>query len=161
MKITDYAPRTGAIETYLNGKDLTGIEVGVDVGAHAESLLTYCNIRMLFLVDPWLNQICEGFCEGRLSRWRNKFKMRKQLSREAVTAFENESLDFVYIDAEHDYNSVREDLNIWWPKLKPGGVMALRNYGPRNESLKLAADEFIQGKSFEVEKSCAELIIFK
>jgi len=43
---------------------------------------------------------------------------------EAAEQFEDESLDFVLIDAAHDYENVIADLRSWWPKLKPGGVMA-------------------------------------
>jgi predicted O-methyltransferase YrrM len=34
------------------------------------------------------------------------------------------SLDFIYIDARHDYEGVKEDLNAWWPVLKQGGLIA-------------------------------------
>jgi predicted O-methyltransferase YrrM len=161
MKVTDFAPRTGAIEAYLTRSHLFGVEVGADVGAHAESLLTHCDIKLLTLVDPWPNPICEGYCEGRLARWKNKFKMCKGVSKDAIRAFEDNSLDFVYLDQEHDYKSVNEDLTLWWPKLTTGGIMALRNYGAKNEGLKRAADEFIVGMNFRIEASCAELIIFK
>ena len=131
------------------------------MGDHAESLLSYCDINRLILVDVWLNPICEGYCEGRLGRWRNKFKMHKGKSFEAVKAFEDNYFDFIYLDQEHDYISVREDLNLWWCKLKEGGVMSLRNYAVSNEGLKRAADEFVNNKKHEIIKSCAEIIIFK
>ena len=162
MKSTDFAPRTSALCAILNGYNLIGVEVGADVGAHAESLLTYCDIRLLTLIDPWLNPICEGYCAGRLSRWVHKVKMRKQLSREAVPAFDDESLDFVYLDQEHDYVSVREDLTIWWRKIKPGGLLALRNYAPSNTGIVEAVKQFLHGgKRHEIDKYHAEILIFK
>lgn len=44
-------------------------------------------------------------------------------SAQAAHLFEDESVDFVWIDAGHDYDSVSEDIEAWWPKVKPGGVM--------------------------------------
>lgn len=39
-----------------------------------------------------------------------------------------ETLDFVYVDARHDYCGVNEDIQAYWPKLKPGGIMAGHDY---------------------------------
>jgi len=35
---------------------------------------------------------------------------------------------FVYVDARHDYLGVMHDLGAWWPKVRPGGVMAGHDY---------------------------------
>jgi SAM-dependent methyltransferase len=43
---------------------------------------------------------------------------------EAAQLFAAESLDFVFIDAAHDYESVRADVRAWYSKVKPGGVIA-------------------------------------
>jgi predicted O-methyltransferase YrrM len=42
--------------------------------------------------------------------------------------FENESLDFIYIDGDHSWTGVKNDITLWWPKLKPGGIMAGHDY---------------------------------
>lgn len=159
MKINDYAPRTGAIESYLTGNNLTGVEVGVDVGSHAESLLTHCDIERLYLIDIWDNPWCEGYCEGRLARWRNKIKMVKGESKNIVKTIKENSLDFVYLDQQHDYNTVFDDLILWWITVKPGGMVALRNYSV--ETIQKAADTFKHGKSAIVDKYVNELIVFK
>jgi len=39
------------------------------------------------------------------------------------------SVDFVFVDGAHDYRSVRNDITVWWEKLKAGGIMALDDYG--------------------------------
>lgn len=36
--------------------------------------------------------------------------------------------DFIFIDAMHDRDSVAADIEAWWPKLRPGGVMAFHDY---------------------------------
>ena len=51
-------------------------------------------------------------------------KPLRMLSVEAAKQFADESLDFLFIDASHDYESVRADLHAWLPKIKAGGTVA-------------------------------------
>lgn len=66
---------------------------------------------------------------------------------EGSKLFTDESLDFVYIDASHEYENVKEDLIHWYPKVKRGGVIAGHDYGA---GVKKAVDEFFMGKNFDV-----------
>lgn len=161
MKLSDFAPRTGALECYLSGQNLEGVEVGSDICAHAESILTNCSIQKLHLIDIWENEYCRGYCAGRLARWHHKVELHKGKSSIEVVGFGVNSLDFVYLDNTHDYKSVSEDLKNWWQKLREGGIMALRNYADSNEELKRAADEFSHGKEFKIERYHGEIIFFK
>ena len=52
----------------------------------------------------------------------------RQESEDAVKLFRNESLDFIYIDARHEYDFVIGDIAHWWPKIKKGGVFAGHDY---------------------------------
>ncbi len=45
-------------------------------------------------------------------------------SHEASTHFEDKYFDFVFIDAEHTYECIRQDCQDWWPKVKSGGLLA-------------------------------------
>jgi hypothetical protein len=47
---------------------------------------------------------------------------------DVARTIEDESLDWVYIDADHTYHSVKEDLNIWFPKVRKGGVVSGHDY---------------------------------
>jgi len=49
-------------------------------------------------------------------------------SRDAVQLYADESLDFVFIDANHAYAWVLRDLQLWFPKVKPGGYFAGHDY---------------------------------
>ena len=66
----------------------------------------------------------------------------RALSVEAAKEFADESLDFIYIDATHTFEAVSQDLLAWWPKLKPGGLMAGHDY-PYFPGLKAAVDGFV------------------
>ena len=52
----------------------------------------------------------------------------KKTSIEAAKDFPDASLDAVYIDAEHDEDSVRSDIQTWRPKIKPGGILSGHDY---------------------------------
>jgi hypothetical protein len=47
-----------------------------------------------------------------------------QDSAEAALQFENESINGIWIDAAHDYNSVVKDLAAWYPKVKLEGIFS-------------------------------------
>ena len=52
----------------------------------------------------------------------------RAISWEAASNYKNKSLDFVFIDASHDYESVKKDIEAWFPKVKKGGVIAGHDY---------------------------------
>lgn len=162
MKITDYAPRAAPFDSYLTGRDLVGAEIGVDVGAHAEALLTYCNVAMLHLVDPWPKEYARGYCEGRLARFRGRFTVHAMGSIDAASRLGQ--LDFVYIDQRHDSASVTADLVAWWPLIKPGGILGHRNYAEgRGEPLDMAIEAFVAANriSTKFENYLNDVVLFK
>jgi hypothetical protein len=116
-----------------------GAEIGVERGVNAEYLLKGMPELTLFCVDCW--QPYEGYREGRhysaarldsfyeltktrLAAFGARVVLRKQFSVEAAAKFADESLDFVFIDANHSFNSCAEDLAVWSPKVKKGGIIS-------------------------------------
>jgi hypothetical protein len=46
----------------------------------------------------------------------------------AAESYDDASLDFVYIDADHRYAAVSADIKAWLPKIKAGGWLAGHDY---------------------------------
>lgn len=115
-----------------------GAEIGVYKGDFSE-IIAKSGLK-LYSIDPWkiykdfnnprgqkrLDEQYQGAKE-RLSRYKNVEIIRKT-SMEAVEDFEDESLDFVYIDANHDFRYIAEDLAEWTKKVKKGGIVSGHDY---------------------------------
>lgn len=167
MKVTDIGYRVAPFDTYLKGDNLTGIEVGADVGAHAEAMLTFCSVKKLYLVDPWENPVMAGYCQGRMETkgWKNKVELVAKTSHSAALhVLLNHKFDFIYIDIPHDYKTVYESLVDWWPKLEEGGIMGYRNYSNTNinsNELNRAVDQYVKEHAIRTVIELGEIILFK
>lgn len=106
------------------------VEIGSFSGVSSELFALHC--KEINCVDRWVSyneindpEIIEG--EKRFDELVKKYsniKKIKSSSEEASKMFEDESLDFVYIDAAHDYENVKKDILCWLPKVKLNGVIA-------------------------------------
>lgn len=47
---------------------------------------------------------------------------------QASALYRDQSLDWVFIDASHDYHSVLADIKCWMPKVKQGGIISGHDY---------------------------------
>jgi hypothetical protein len=52
----------------------------------------------------------------------------KMNSHDAYTLFDDNSIDFLFMDGEHSYEAVRKDLKLWYPKIKNSGIIAGHDY---------------------------------
>jgi len=119
-----------------------GVEVGVDRGLFSEVLCKDNPNLHLNCVDPWaslayepntyINEKQPYFDEcyeetvKRLAPY-NCTIIRKT-SMDALSDFEDNSLDFVYIDANHDFLNFTQDLHYWMKKVRPGGIISGHDY---------------------------------
>lgn len=148
---------------YINekfGQGLTGAEIGVYKGDNAEFILKILAPTMLYLVDPWNNFFDEDSNEiigeiqfietqQRLKLYGNK-RIIKRTSEEARKLFKTEELDFVYIDADHHHDSVANDLKLWYPKVKKGGVFAGHDYHKSMMGVVSAVNEFLTDNKLQL-----------
>ncbi len=141
-----------------NLKGLVGVEVGVFDGSHCWGFLENLDIKKLYMVDPYLpykqhikdlglerSQFLISRAKKRSAIWaREKFPGKcvhiYKESLDAVGGFEDESLDFVYLDGDHTYDNVSKEIPLWEAKLKPGGLMGGHDYSSRRPSVPQAVN---------------------
>lgn len=68
---------------------------------------------------------------------------------EMAKRYEDQSLDFVYIDAAHDYESVMDDITAWAPKIKTGGYIGGHDYRTNCPGVWKAVGEYFGHKNVE------------
>jgi predicted O-methyltransferase YrrM len=69
------------------------------------------------------------------------FDMIKDTSHNAANQFQNNSINFIMLDAGHSYESLMEDIKLWYNKVTPGGIISGDDYGVFG-GVTQAADEF-------------------
>lgn len=76
----------------------------------------------------------------------------KMPSEQAASLFEDGTIDFVFLDADHGYEAVRRDLEAWFPKVKRRGVLGGHDYlHPDFPGVRRAADEFFTEQQLPVQ----------
>ena len=82
--------------------------------------------------SDYLNETDRDFdyeiCCQRLIKHAGRWDVLRMVSEKAVVAFSDNILDFVYIDANHEYEYIKHDLVLWYPKVHSGGVFAGHDY---------------------------------
>jgi len=135
-------------------RNLVGIEIGVHDGWHALDLMENLPIDKLYLIDPYksyedyyesignprktqkaLNERMK-VAQKILKKYGDRVKFIRKLSDDAVGDFEDESIDFIYIDGNHQYEFAKKDVENYYPKVKKGGVIGGDDYthSPETES---------------------------
>ena len=77
----------------------------------------------------------------------------KSFSATASSKFEDESVDFCYVDALHTYEGVMLDLEAWWPKIRPGCYFGGDDYTKGWPGVGKAVNDFFGEKNIKVSKS--------
>ena len=128
-----------AVEMINNNKDIKFDCVDTWLGSPEHQILAEVRNDTLFNI----------FTEN-IKPVAHKVNAIRAASVEASSLYEDKSLDFVFIDADHSYEAVKEDLEAWFPKMKDGGTIAGHDYGNPTNGVKPAVDEFFLEKDLEV-----------
>lgn len=113
-----------------------GCEVGVKKGGNARNMLKRISELRLYCVDQWENYTGQ---RKRRNHKTNRAYAIKNLaglnavmiakkSEDAYRDIADESLDFVYIDANHTYDFAMLDIILWARKVRSGGIVAGHDY---------------------------------
>jgi len=131
--------REELVELFKNSGYRVGLEIGTHRGEFTEEL---CKTGLkIFTVDPWigfsgqgrhqrLQEVQDGYYReavDRLSPYSNCHIIRKT-SMDALDDFQDGSLDFVYIDGDHSFRHIAQDLFEWSRKVRIGGIVSGHDY---------------------------------
>lgn len=123
-----------------------GAEIGVWKGAYSASFCEANPQLHMLCVDPWLSYpawldtknamppeqaeriMDESYAIARARLSGLNCTIVRQFSIEAAKQVPDQSLDFAYIDGNHVFDAVTEDLTAWLPKVKPGGFISGHDY---------------------------------
>lgn len=140
--------RDDMAELFEELKFKTGAEIGVDKGEYSEVLCKANPQAMIYGIDPYSRIAYEpnivphdaGIYDTQEGFEDNYWKARKRLdnylnyvlirgySMDAIKQFDDQSLDFVYIDANHDFPNFINDLHQWAKKVRMGGIVSGHDY---------------------------------
>src|SRR3990167_778088 len=71
-----------------------------------------------------------------------------------------EPIDFIFIDADHQYGSVKSDINLWLPHVKPHGIISFHDYDSW-PGVTQAVDEAVKDGKFEAIEQGGSVLITK
>jgi cephalosporin hydroxylase len=123
---------------FPNGK---GAEIGTFKGEFAKEILQNWG-GTLYMIDVWrplggeyldasnhaVHSTAYSETMNNISGYEDRGIMVRATSEIAADMFGRESLDFVYIDANHAYDFVVQDIKLWYPKVKSGGYLCGHDY---------------------------------
>ncbi len=153
-------------EPYFNFKDFYSqmakepFRNYVELGVHTGASIAFLAQRLeetgrpfdLFGVDLWQWHDTEGEDPFNVMMARfdslgiNCVRPIRMSTLKAAEMWPDQSVDFVFIDASHDYESVKADIIAWRPKIKPGGIISGHDYGEPC-GVQQAVDELVPGAS--------------
>ena len=140
--------------------------MGVWKGRFSQAILQHFPHVHMTLVDPWDGSDGGGVTDGtpalldrvkqeallNLSPFRDRVTILQCSSEDGAGMVPDGSLDFVFIDARHDYPNVWADVRLWYPKVRAGGIVSGHDYGRLKRGVVRAVDEFAAEHGYAVNK---------
>lgn len=134
-----------------------GVEIGVFRGDSSVVFLDSC--AFMYFIDPCLEYpenpdtgwfaIEEDFLKT-VGSYAGHFTFIKGFSADAANKIP--LVDFVFIDANHEYEFVKQDIELYWPKVKSGGFLCGHDYSGGHPGVTKAVDEFFREAGLPVEE---------
>lgn len=139
-------------------------ELGVAEGLFSKTIMDW-GIQTLYLIDRWETSGITGdssFVQewhdnnlqqviDRMHQYDNrpqKYIILQGDTKEMAQYIPDNSLGMVYIDADHSYEGVMVDLENYYQKVVPGGIIALHDYSSPDYEVKRATEEFCISRGY-------------
>jgi len=148
-------------EVSSKNETITGIELGCGDGDTTLHLLSNLPNLTLYGIDPyvgyndfnghnpkeWLDQNLINTMQ-KIDPYKDRFTLYRDISDNVVDKFEDESLDFIFIDGLHLYEQVLKDCQNYFPKIKSGGLFSGHDF-TAVDGVNIAVKEFAEEKNVE------------
>lgn len=149
------------------GDNLVGCEVGTYQGWSLVYLLNNTsNISQIYAIDPFtpyddtptggalVTQEMQDYNKGmwhiNTEQFSNKLLLIHKSASDAVDQFNDSSLDFIFIDGDHNYEAVKTDMNLYYKKIKSGGIFSGHDYAyATNGDVSRAVHEFMKENNID------------
>jgi len=115
-----------------------GAEIGVKEGWNALQIMRYYE-GTVHMIDIWKEP--KEMMQTMLNAWTRYVGIYRTTSARAARMFGDGELDWVYIDADHTYESVSTDHALWAPKVRKGGIVSGHDYSPEFPGVMQMVDE--------------------
>ena len=153
---------SGIKDVFLELGFRSGAEIGTRDGNYAEELCQDLPDLQLYCIDPW--KIYKDYQEvwikdqksmdalfKDIKRKLSKYncKIIRKTSMEAVKSFKSNSLDFVFIDGNHNYNYVLDDISKWSRVVRAGGIIFGHDYSQDYSGVIRAVQEYIKNNNIK------------
>jgi len=144
----------------------------VELGSWTGRSAAYCVVELInrdklgefYCVDTWKGEAAIAYDTAIVQDLRKIFrqnvkpilkqlKMLSMISWNAAKKFEDDSVDFCYVDAGHSYEAVTNDLNAWWPKLRPGSMFGGDDYTKGYPGVQQAVWDFFRPLDIRVRRA--------
>jgi hypothetical protein len=163
----------GVLTKVINDNNYKKVaEIGIGYGTHAKYVLKTTNLDKLYLIDPMqyypndafaddimrcipespknnFNELY-GLIQRELSPWKDRFTWFRTNSLDIKNdQIADSELDCAFVDGNHTYEAVIQDLPFWWKKVRVGGRLLGDDYWM--DSVSLAVDQFAKENNLVTE----------
>jgi Methyltransferase domain len=141
------------ISTLLAGSSNIGVELGVAEGIFSQRMVESGKFAHFYGVDMYADRHDTAQYKRALSLigLRSPYRLLRMRFDEAIDLFDDESLDFIYVDGyAHGGEDGGETLFRWYDKVKVGGLIAGDDYDPAWPLVQEAVDEFARQLDVEL-----------
>jgi len=144
----------------------------VELGSWTGRSAAYCVVELInrsklgpfYCVDTWRGEAAIAYDQTIVQDLKKIFrqnikpvvkdiKMLSMISWNAARRFQDNSVDFCYVDAGHSYEAVTKDLTAWWPKLRPGSMFGGDDYTKGYPGVQQAVWDFFRPLDIKVRRA--------
>lgn len=144
---------------------LIGCELGVAQASNSIDLLKN-GLEFIYCIDSWkqLEQHGDGsypqewhednytMTINNLRPYKDRYKIIRGLSYEVANQIPDGSLGLVYVDSDHSYEACKKDIEAYYSKLVPNGIMSFHDFYNEGYGVRKAVEEFADFKKLKINK---------